>query len=175
MIILILILVLIAIAVPFLIIIIIKRRSKFKEKLLEVEVEEDIKVKPSVSKTEKGSVKLEKVNIKGKLAKISELVADTQSKIDADVKKKMKAVEAQYKYKEIRKIRKGERQYDAFTSKLQSAMPSTESEKLQDMRELKNVISILESYDESYYEVPQKKYDAGLGMFYDRCLDDLSQ
>jgi hypothetical protein len=158
MIILILILILFAIALLFLIIIIIKRRSKFKEKLLVVEDKEDYQEKSSKGKTDKND----------KLTKISEIVAETQSQIDADVKKKMKYAEAHYKHKEIRKIRKGERQYDTFISKLQSAMPSTEVDRLQDLKELKNVIGILESYDQSYYEVPQKKYDAGVGMFYDK-------
>ncbi len=106
--------------------------------------------------------------MKIKLTKISDIVAETQSKINADVQKKVEVAESHYKHKEIRKIKKAGKYYDSSASKLGSAMPTSQEERIKDMKNLQDAISILESYDEGYYKAAPKKYDAGLGMFYEK-------
>ncbi len=117
--------------------------------------------------------------VKEKFTQTSELIAKTQEEIEREVKSKtlfklfdkvrdVSEDEYQYKFKEKRQIRKAGKQFDTFVDRLDSAMPTTEEERLSDMKELKAAISLLESYDEESYRVSPKKTDAGVGMFYDR-------
>jgi len=145
-----------------------RRRSKFKEKILISEEKDDERINVIEEKLDKYVIEEEKATMKNKLEKISEIMADAQRKIDSDVEKKVKVAETQFKHKEIKKIKKAEKRYDGFSSKLQSAMPSSEEERVKDMNNLKDAISILESYDEGYYKAPPKKFDAGVGIFYDK-------
>ncbi len=116
---------------------------------------------------------------KEKFTQTSELIAKTQEEIEREVKSKtlfklfdkvrdVSEDQYQYKFKEKRQIKKAGKQFDTFVERLDSAMPTTEEERLSDMKELKAAISLLESYDEESYRVSPKKTDAGVGMFYDR-------
>ena len=117
--------------------------------------------------------------VKEKFTQTSELIAKTQDEIEKEVKSKTlfklfdKVREVsedhyKYKFKEKRQIKKAGRNLDTFVERFDSAMPTTEEERLSDMKELKAAISVLESYDEESYRVSPKKTDAGVGMFYDR-------
>ena len=108
--------------------------------------------------------------MKEKFTKTSEIIAKTQDEIEKKVKKKIKVAEDHYKFKhkEKRQIKKAGKIYDAWMAKLVSAMPTTEEERLADIKELKVAISLLESYDEESYRVGPKKSDAGAGIFYDK-------
>ena len=108
--------------------------------------------------------------MKQKLARISEIIAQTEAHIDDTVKKKVKVAKSQLKVKDSEEtlIDKAKMEYTTFISDFKSAMPRTEEERVQDMKELKSAISILETIDEESYEAKPKEYDAGLGMFYDK-------
>ncbi|MFX0187800.1 MAG: hypothetical protein ACFE8A_08695 [Candidatus Hodarchaeota archaeon] len=143
-------------------------RKRYKKHLLKDEEEES--ASPLDKLLDKFIYDENKEFMKEKFAQVSEIVAETQNEIDQKVKKKVKAAEAHYKFKrkELRLIIKAGKQYDAFMAKLKSAMPTTEKERQQDMKELKAAISILESYDEESYIVGPKKTDAASGIFYDK-------
>ncbi|TFF99765.1 MAG: hypothetical protein EU540_06210 [Promethearchaeota archaeon] len=117
--------------------------------------------------------------VKEKFTQTAELIAKTQDEIEKDVKSKtlfklfdkvreVSEDQYQYKFKEKRQIKKAGRSLDTFVERFDSAMPTTEEERLSDMKELKATISLLESYDEESYRVSPKKTDAGVGMFYER-------
>ncbi len=111
-----------------------------------------------------------KDSAKQKLAKISEIIAQTEAHIEHIVKKKVRVAKSQLKVKESEEIliNKAKMEYTAFISNFKSAMPGTEEERVQDMKELKSAISMLEAFDEESYEAKPKEYDAGVGMFYDK-------
>ncbi len=116
-------------------------------------------------------VKEEKKEIaKEKLEKIAEIIHETEDKIKKSIKEKVKVAKAQFKEKskQLDQIKKAGLEYNTFTSKFRSAMPRTEEERLQDMNELKSAISILESLDDQTYRVSSKKFEAGIGIFYDK-------
>jgi len=108
--------------------------------------------------------------MKVKLAKISSIIAETEQVIEETVEKKVKVAKKQVKVKgkELELISKAEDEFISFTAGFLPAMPSTEEERLADMSELKDALSMLESFDEESYRVGPKKVDAGVGMFYDK-------
>lgn len=111
-----------------------------------------------------------KDQMKEKLGTISEIITQTEAYIDQTVKKKVKAAKTQLKIKEseLELIKKAKMEYSSFISNFKSAMPRTEEERKQDMKELESAISILESFDDLSYEAQPNVYDAGVGMFYDK-------
>ena len=133
------------------------KRQKEKEKSLDGALEKYI------GEESKGPMKQ-------KLAKISEIIAKTEAHIEETVKKKIKVAKSQLKVKESEEvlISKAKMEYTALISDFKSAMPRTEQERVQDMKELKSAISMLETFDEESYEARPKEYDAGLGMFYEK-------
>ncbi|MFX1260110.1 MAG: hypothetical protein ACFFAN_19855, partial [Promethearchaeota archaeon] len=128
------------------------------------------KKKPYLSALDKFIVEEKKDLMKEKMEKISEIVAETENEIKKIVKKKVKIAKIQYKVKkkQLSKIKKAGLEYDSISSRFKPAMPKTEEERLQDIKDLKNAISILESYDDESYEVEPKKIDVGLGIFYEK-------
>ncbi|MHA1149508.1 MAG: hypothetical protein ACTSR8_14835 [Promethearchaeota archaeon] len=115
-------------------------------------------------------VEEEKDVMKEKLAKISEIIKETEIEIESTVKQKIEVAEAQIKAKgkELDIITKARDDYVSFTANFRPAMPETEEERIEDMDNLKEAISMLESFDAESYAVGPKKVDAGLGMFYDK-------
>jgi len=133
------------------------KRQKEKEKSLDEALEK------YVGEESKGPMKQ-------KLAKISEIIAKTEAHIEETVKKKVKVAKSQLKVKDSEEvlISKAKMEYTAFISDFKSGMPRTEQERVQDMKELKSAISMLETFDEESYKAKPKEYDAGLGMFYEK-------
>ncbi len=133
------------------------KRQKEKEKSLDEALEK------YVGEESKGPMKQ-------KLAKISEIIAKTEAHIEDTVKKKIKVAKSQLKVKDSEEvlISKAKMEYTAFISDFKSGMPRTEQERVQDMKELKSAISMLETFDEESYKAKPKEYDAGLGMFYEK-------
>jgi len=133
------------------------KRQKEKEKSLDEALEK------YVGEESKGPMKQ-------KLAKISEIIAKTEAHIEDTVKKKVKVAKSQLKVKDSEEvlISKAKMEYTAFISDFKSGMPRTEQERVQDMKELKSAISMLETFDEESYKAKPKEYDAGLGMFYEK-------
>ncbi|MHA1489728.1 MAG: hypothetical protein ACTSRI_08735 [Promethearchaeota archaeon] len=101
---------------------------------------------------------VEKERIKNKLKEISQIIVDTEEKL----------TETHFKKKELKIIRKAEDEFISFTAGFKAAMPADEKERKQDLVNLKEAISILESFDDSTYKVGKKIIDAGTGMFYDK-------
>lgn len=139
-----------------------KREKEEKEKSLEELLERYV-------------VEEKKDIMKDKLSKISAIIQETEKEIESAVKEKVKFVEdvkkTEIKAKgkeELKAIEQANMEYSSFEMGFRSAMPETEEERIQDMAELKNAISMLESFDAEHYEVGPKKIDAGVGMFYDR-------
>ena len=108
--------------------------------------------------------------MKVKLAKISSIIAETEQAIEKTVEKKVKVAEAQVKAKgkELDLITKAKDEFISFTAGFLPAMPATEEERLADMNELKDALTMLESFDEESYRIGPKKVDAGVGIFYDK-------
>ncbi|MFX1441794.1 MAG: hypothetical protein ACFFHV_00130 [Promethearchaeota archaeon] len=133
-----------------------KRRIKKKE-----EIEELI---------DKYVVEEKKSILRQKLTKVFELITKTEDYLERIVKRKVKFYEDDYTFSEAEKdlIKKAKSEYDSFFSEFKSALPKTEKQRILDIKELKNAISILESFDAETYEDKEKVYDAGTGMFYDK-------
>ncbi|MFX1441793.1 MAG: hypothetical protein ACFFHV_00125 [Promethearchaeota archaeon] len=133
------------------------KRKKEKEKSLDVALEKYVREES-------------KEPMKQKLEKITEMIAQTEAYIEDTVKKKVRVAKSQLKVKESEEalISKAKMEYNTFISDFKSAMPKTEKERVQDMKELKSAILMLETFDEESYEAKPKEYDAGLGMFYDK-------
>ena len=133
-----------------------KRRAKKKEEI------EDL--------IDKYVVEDKKGFLRQKLAKVFELIAKTEEYIENIIKRKVKVVEEPYEFtkRERNLIQKAKVEYDSFISEFASALPSTEEQRILDMKELQNAISILESFDAETYETEEKVYDAGTGIFYDK-------
>lgn len=118
-------------------------------------------------------VKEKKDIMKEKLSKISQIISETEKEIEETVEVKVKAAEEQMatlkaQGKELEVIQQASQDLLTIESGFKSAMPTSEAERLQDMAELKDAISILESFDEESYKVSTQKADAGVGMFYDK-------
>jgi hypothetical protein len=138
-------------------------RYKLRKKKKETEKSLDKALKKYV-------VKEKKDVMKQKLGIISEIITQTEAHIDQTVKKKVKIAKTQLKVKE-REVdfrEKANMEYNAFISHFKSAMPRTETERIQDMKELKSAISMLESFDELSYEAQPIVFDAPVGMFYEK-------
>jgi hypothetical protein len=118
---------------------------------------------------QKYSKGVDKKQAKEKLKLISQIVSETEEEIKEKVKKSVEATKRKYQGKEEQEIIKdaGD-QYTIYTSNLKSAIPETEEERIQDMGDLKNAISTLESLDETPYKSNKKKKSIGVGMFYDK-------
>ena len=86
------------------------------------------------------------------------------------LKKKVKLAKTSLKIKEgeVELIDKAKMEYNAFISEFKSALPRTEEERKQDMKELKSAISMLESFDELSYDTKPLILDAGVGIFYEK-------
>ncbi|MFO8018033.1 MAG: hypothetical protein R6U96_05315 [Promethearchaeia archaeon] len=111
--------------------------------------------------------------MKDKLSKISKIISETEKEIEQAVKEKTEVAEEQVaemkaEGEEKETIKKAKNQYLSFSSGLRAAMPETDKEREEDMRELKNTISQLEELDSDTYLKKEKKFDAGAGMFYDK-------
>jgi len=103
-----------------------------------------------------------------KYKEISKIVEDTEKEMERSIQKKVKLVKNQFKKAERELIEKGTMQYSMFSSNLSSAMPESEEELTQDMEDLKDTISLLESMDEAAIKGSKKEVGIGLGMFYDK-------
>ena len=161
--------------INFLLLIFFKRSSKYQKKIEAIEEKENGKVKDIEEKLDKYFIDDDKVIMKNKLAKISKIVTDTQNKINTDVQKKVKVVEAQFKHKEIRTIRKAEKRYDSLSSHLTSALPSTEEERKEDMKNLKMLFQFQNRMMRVIIRNLQKKLMLELECFMTKWLDSLSQ
>jgi hypothetical protein len=132
------------------------------------------KLRRKESKTEKEAktkdYKEKKVKKSDKLSQISEIIKKTEQDIELDVKKKVKRAERKYKAKgsELKMIKEADKEYTSYTSQLRSAMPETEEELKQDIEDLEDTISMLESLEEDSHKIDRKKIDSGVGLFYDR-------
>jgi hypothetical protein len=111
-----------------------------------------------------------RVKMSDKLSEISEIIKRTEQDIELDVKKKIKRAEHKYKAKgsELKMIKEADKDYTSYTSQLRSAMPETEEELKQDIEDLEDTISMLESLEEDSHKIDRKKIDSGVGLFYDR-------
>ncbi|TXT59948.1 MAG: hypothetical protein BAJALOKI2v1_150038 [Promethearchaeota archaeon] len=105
-----------------------------------------------------------------KLSKISAVIKKTEQDIQKSVQRKVKQAETKIKAKgpELKLIKDAGKEYSTYTSKLRSAMPETEEERKQDIQDLEETISLLESLEEETEEIEKRKIDSGLGLFYDR-------
>ena len=101
---------------------------------------------------------VEKERIKNKLKEISQISVDKEEKL----------TETHFKKKELKIIRKAEDEFISFSAGFKTSIPADEKERERDLINLKEAISILESFDDSTYKVGQKIIDAGVGMFYDK-------
>jgi len=132
------------------------------------------KLRKKESKTERDAktkdYKEKKVKKSDKLSQISEIIKKTEQDIELDVKKKIKRAERKYKAKgpELKMIKEADKEYTSYTSQLRSAMPETEEELKQDIEDLEDTISMLESLEEDSHKIDRKKIDSGVGLFYDR-------
>ncbi len=108
--------------------------------------------------------------MKDKMSKISEIIAETERHIAKTVKQKVKVAEKQHKVqeKEFEVIKRANIEYVSFSAGLRSAMPTTEEEKKQDISDLQEAMSMLETLEEFTVDISNKKVDVGLGMFYDK-------
>ncbi len=134
-----------------------KRKKKEREdkvsEVLEKYVEEDKKEKK-----------------KDKYSKVSNLIANTEKEIRKTVKKKIKVAESTLQRKEKKLMKKGSEEYSIFASKLHSAMPRTEDELEQDIEDLQETLTTLDSIDKFSEGKRKKKIDVGLGIFYDKMV-----
>ena len=138
-------------------------RYKLRKKKKETEKSLDKALKKYV-------VKEKKDVMKQKLGIISEIITQTEAQIDQTVKKKVQLAKNQLKVKQsdVESIEKANMEYSTFFSRFKSAMPRTEEERKQDMKDLKTTISMLESFDESIFETKPSAFDVGVGMFYEK-------
>ncbi|MFX1398346.1 MAG: hypothetical protein ACFFAS_15045 [Promethearchaeota archaeon] len=111
-----------------------------------------------------------KALMKDKMSKISEIIAETEKHIEKTVKKKVRIAERQHKIqeKEFEVIKKASIEYVSFSAGLRSAMPTTEEEKKQDISDLQEAMSMLDTLEEFSVDISNKKVDVGFGMFYDK-------
>ena len=132
--------------------------------------EKEAKEKSLDELLDKYVIEEEKDIMKQKLSKISEIIKSTQKEVEEAVQQKVEVAETQLKAegKELETLTKAQDEYISHTVGFRPAMPETEDERLQDLSDLKETISMLESFDEESYQVGPKKADAGLGMFYDK-------
>ena len=137
---------------------------------LYAKIEKEEKEKSLDQLLDKYVIEEKKDVMKVKLAKISSIIAETEQAIEKTVEKKVKVAEAQVKAKgkEHNIITQAKDEFISFTAGFLPAMPTTEEERLADMNELKDALTMLESFDEESYRVGPKKVDAGVGMFYDK-------
>ncbi|MBN1799940.1 MAG: hypothetical protein JW891_00445 [Candidatus Lokiarchaeota archaeon] len=146
--------------------------SIFRRFLKKKQSEKEVKPKPkSVNELLDKYVEDEKKDLmKDKLSKISEIIAETERHIEKTVKQKVKVAEKQHKVqeKEFEVIKRANIEYVSFSAGLRSAMPTTEEEKKQDISDLQEAMSMLETLEEFSVDISNKKIDVGLGMFYDK-------
>ena len=67
-------------------------------------------------------------------------------------------------------MKKGSVEFTTFTSSLLTASPRTEKELKQDIEDLQEVVSTLESIDKEISTSTKKKIGVGLGIFYDKMV-----
>jgi hypothetical protein len=108
--------------------------------------------------------------MKQKLGNVYDLMTKTEKYVEEIVKRKIAAAKyhSQFNKKEVKIIKKGHMEYDTFLSGFKSARPRSEGERLQDLKDLQNAISMLESFDKEGYQVKPQVSDVGIGMFYDK-------
>ncbi|TFG25495.1 MAG: hypothetical protein EU532_11595 [Promethearchaeota archaeon] len=108
--------------------------------------------------------------LRQKLAKVFELITKTEDFLERIVKRKVKFYEDDYTFTDAERelIEKVKAEYSSFYLELRSAMPQTDEQRFMDMKELKDAISILESFDAESYEIKERAHDAGTGIFYDK-------
>ncbi|MBY8981356.1 MAG: hypothetical protein KGD57_00275, partial [Candidatus Lokiarchaeota archaeon] len=109
-----------------------------------------------------------KKQLKKKYSRVSNLINETEKKISKTVKKKVKLVESTEKRKDKKLMKKGSDEYNAFTSGLHTALPRIEEELKQDIEDLQEVVTTLESLDKDSKSITKKKIGVGLGIFYDK-------
>ncbi|MBY9005539.1 MAG: hypothetical protein KGD63_02170 [Candidatus Lokiarchaeota archaeon] len=102
--------------------------------------------------------------------KISDLINQTEKNIQKTVERKVKSVESTEKRKEKKLMKKGSVEFTTFTSSLLTASPRTEKELKQDIEDLQEVVSTLESIDKEISTSTKKKIGVGLGIFYDKMV-----
>jgi len=125
--------------------------------------------KRSISKVVKKYFEDEKKqDVMEKYKEISKIIEETEKEMEKSIQEKTELVKSQFEKAERDLIMKGNQQYTTFSSRLRPAMPETDEERKQDMEDLKGAISILESLDEAAVKAAKKKFDVGLGMFYDK-------
>lgn len=105
-----------------------------------------------------------------KYSKISELIAETEKEVEKKVQKKINELQSKFHVGdlELNLIREGSLSYNAMISRLRNAEPETEEQKVKDIEDLKEAISLLESYDEELYRELPERHDIGMGMFLDK-------
>lgn len=118
-----------------------------------------------VKKYFRGEQKKEAID---KYKEISKIVEETEKEMEKSIQEKTKLAKSQFEKAERELIQNGNKQYTQFSASLSSAMPETEEERKQDIKDLEGAISFLESLDKVAVKTAEKKVGVGLGMFYDK-------
>jgi hypothetical protein len=118
-----------------------------------------------------------KDEMREKLDKISNIIKETEKSLEREIEKKVKAGKSQISSKdnETLIIEQAEKEYRIHSEEFSSAMPRSEDELQEDIKNLKESIGLLESFDKEYYLSEPEKADMGIGMFYDKVTRKFQQ